>query len=220
MGSYTDPQRFYLIDPDEIVNVDNDLNYNIQRADERVRPLVEYAVTDVASISSADIPKDTGFKWYKTFTGGIWSSRDAAGNLAQDPNSYIDTWSTLSLIFDSAYVSGDDEHRVSYSVSTDNWVTFRGRVSRTDGEELPANTTVDFLTPPVSILPNKNRYFFVHGGNAVTGDFQVFRVFIPASTNADLRMEFIKYGGNADTVGERFFTLNDITYPLNDTVGT
>jgi hypothetical protein len=220
MGSYTNPQNFYLIDPTELVNVDNDLNYNLQRADTRIRSLVEYVYTDVPSITDSSLTKGTGFKWYKTYTNAIWNARDTTSGVFQDPNAQVDSWSTSDIVFESGYGSTNlQEQRVGYSIFN-GWVRWRGRVALTNGNELPANTVTDFLTPPASTQPNKGRYFTVHGGNASGVDFQVFRVFIPAAGSADVRLEFIKYGGNSATSGDRYLSLNDVYYPLNDTAGT
>lgn len=214
MGSYTDNQNFYLIDPSELVSVENDLNYNLRKADERIRPLVEYQVTDEPSIGASTLPKDTGFKWWKSYTGAIWNYR--AGLFFQDPNAQVDAWSVSSLAFEAGYGSVNQEgERIAYSI-VNGFVRWRGQLHLTSGAELPANTVVDFLTPPDAALPDKSRYFFVWGGNA-TGDFQCFRIFIPAVTSGDKRMEYIKYGGSATNEDNRYISLNDIYYPLDDT---
>jgi hypothetical protein len=214
MGSYTNPQNFYLIDEDELVNVDNDLNYNLQRADDRVRPLVEYVITAEPSISASTLPKDTGFKWYKSYTNAIWNYRDGA--VWQDTNSQVDSWSTSGLTFETGYDSANqEESRIAYSIFN-GFVRWRGRLVLTSGGELPANTVVDFMTPPDAALPSKSRYFFVHGGNAASSSFQTFRIFIPAVGNADKRMEYIKYGGSSSSSDQRYISLNDLYYPIDD----
>jgi hypothetical protein len=216
MGSYTDPQNFYLINSDELVNVDQDLNYNLQRADDRVRPLVEYVVTDEPSISASSLPKDTGFKWWKTYTGAIFNYLD--GSVRQDVNCSVDEWSVTGLTFETGYGSVDqDVNRIAYSVTVDGFVRFRGRLHLTSGGELPANTTVNFLTLPSSILPVRQKYFTIYGGNAAASDFQCFRIFVPQQGSGDDRMEYIKYGGNSASASDRYFSLNDVFYSINDT---
>jgi len=217
MGEYSVPQNFYLIDGSELVNVDQDLNYNLQRADDRVRPLIEYVVTDEPSISASSLPKDTGFKWYKTYTGAIWNYRD--GGVFQDTNAQVDTWSVSGLTFETGYGSADQElARIAYSTSTGGFVRFRGRlVLNGTASELPVNTTVNFMTVPSSILPVRQKYFTCYGGNAASGDFQCFRIFVPQQGSGDDRIEFIKYGGNASSAAERYLSLNDVFYSLNDT---
>ena len=217
MGDYSVPQDFYLIDGSELVNVDQDLNYNLQRADDRVRPLVEYKVTDEPSISASSLPKDTGFKWWKTYTGAIWNYRNG---VFQDGNAQVDTWSVTGLVFESGYSSLDTElNRIAYSISGDgNIVRFRGKlVLNNQANELPKNTTVNFLTLPSSILPKTQKYFTVYGGNAASSDFQCFRIFVPQQGSGDDRLEFCGYGGNASSASERFLQLNDLCYSLDNT---
>lgn len=220
MGSYTSKQRFYLIDGDELVNVGNDLNYNIKRADERVCPLLGYQYTDVPSVAASDLPKDIGFKWYKTYTNAIWNyhrKSETSIGVWQDPNSRVDSWESTGISFESGYSSTNlEESRVSYSIFN-GWVRWRGRVTLDSGNtDFPTNTTVGFLVPPSNVRPSRAKYFFVHGGNS-TGDFQVFRIYIPARSASNPRMEYVKYGGTS-TAGERYISLNDIYYPLEGEV--
>jgi hypothetical protein len=215
MGSYTENQKFYLIDGEELVNVEQDINYNLARADERVRPLVEYQITDEPQISSSSLPKDTGFKWYKTYTNAIYSYQ-ANGGIAQDVNASVDTWSVSGISFETGYGSADQGvDRIAYSVYN-NFVRFRGRLVLNGGtSDLPANVITDFMTVPNSILPTRNKYITCYGGNAGT-DFQMFRIFIPNKTLPDGRIEFMKYGGNGSASTERYLSLNDVFYGLDD----
>jgi hypothetical protein len=217
MGSYTDGQRFYLIDSSELVSVDKDLNYNLQRADDRVRPLVEYVYTDEPSVTTSNsLVKGIGFKWYKTYNNSVVYSFDGTGAYEDGANS-IAKWEVTGMSFETGYTSYDqDIRRVAYS-EEDGWVRLRGSVIRDAFAELPLLVNTKFLTLPTSILPERSKYFFIHGGEA-TGNFQTFRIGIPSATAADKRLEFIKYGANASNSGERFFSLNDIHYPLLDTV--
>lgn len=212
MGSYTAQQGFYVIDPSELVNVETDLHFNLDRADQRVKPLVEYQATDEVSISnSTTLLKETGFKWYKTRSGSVWSYRD--NTTWQDGNTVVESWSTSGISFEAGYGSFDlGINRTAYCV-VDNEVHFRGRVIATGQAELPLNTVVNFLNVPVSILPNTSRYFFVSGGDA-TGNYQAARVFVPSATDADKRLEFTMYGGTSVGPDDRYVSLNDIRYHL------
>lgn len=216
MGDYTSTQKYYLIDPEEFVAVDQDLNYNLRRADSRIKALVEYQVTAEASIVlSTNLEKDTGFKWYKSYTNSIWNYRN--NTLSQDVNCQIDTWSPNGITFETGYNSVDQGvDRVAYS-SFNNFVRWRGRVRLNSGDALPTNTTVDFMTVPTSILPVRAKYFTVYGGNSTGTEFQCFRIFVPASNAGDKRIEFCKYGGNGSANDENYISLNDVFYALDDT---
>ncbi|MGS2592231.1 hypothetical protein [Streptomyces hebeiensis] len=217
MGDYTDNQKFYIIDPDELVSVDNDLNYNWIRADTRVRSLVEYQATSVSNITTS-LVIEQGFKWYKKYSNSIFYSYD--GQVYQDPNARVEAYKTDGLVFESGYSSNDNStDRVSY-MEHNGFIRFRGNVVLNNKDnDFPLNTVVNFLTMPESILPVRQRYFFVHGGVATGADFQTFRIFVPPKNSGDPRMEFIKYGANASSSGERYLSLNDIYYPINDTAG-
>lgn len=217
MGEYTDTQRFYLADPEELVSVENDLNYNLRRADERVRNLVEYQYTDEQSITVSSLTKEQGFKWYKSYSNSVWFGRGTGTQIWQSVANPVDEWKVTGLSFESGYQSMDsDINRTAYCI-TGNWVRLRGRVIRTGQLEIPTESIINFLTLPDEAMPKRARYFTVWGGNA-TSDFQVFRVFIPAVTDGDKRMEMMKYGGNATSEAERYISLNDIFYPLDDNV--
>jgi hypothetical protein len=216
MGTFSTPQSFYLIDGNELVNVNQQINYNWQRADDRIKPLVEYLPTDVSSITDSSLIRETGFKWYKKWSNSIFYYRD--GLILEDVNCKVDTWSFSGITFETGYGSLDsDKSRIGYSIS-DNFVRWRGRlVLNGTANDLPLNTTVDFMTPPDSALPARSKYFTVYGGDAGGGsNYQIFRVFVPAVSSGDKRVEFIKYGAAAITTGERYLSLNDIYYSLDD----
>lgn len=216
MGDYTSKQKFYLIDGSELVNVDQDLNYNLARADARIKPLVEYQVTDEPSITTSSLPKETGFKWYKTYTNSIWAQRED-GLVYQDTNAWVDGWSTSDITFYNNYGSMNlDADRVAYT-AFNGFVRFRGKlVLNGGGTDLPANTTTKFMEIPSQWLhPTKARYLMVYGGNSST-DFQCARIYVPPQTATDKRIEFCKYGGSATGNIEKYLGLNDVFYSHTD----
>lgn len=217
MGDYTPTQRFYTIDPSELVDVEQHLNYNFRRGDQRIRPLVEYQYTTIDAITASDLPKDVGFKWFKRSTNSIWNYQDGA--LQQDPNSLTNTWSDTGYSFAANYSSLNSlEAKVGWTVYN-GYVRWRGRVHFNAGAAMPANTVTKFLVPPASIRPVRAKYFTVYGGN-VTGDFQCFRIYIPDSAAPDSSFEYVKYGGNGSSSAENYISLHDIRYHITDTVGT
>jgi len=214
MGDYSPNQQFYLTDPSELVDVEQHVNYNFRRADERVRPLVEYQITSLPSISDSDLTKDTGFKWYKTYSNSIYHWRDGA--IFQDANATVGAWSFSNIVFASTYTSFNSaEGRIGYMLDDAGIVHWRGKLAFNAGSALPANVATKFLVPPSGYSPNRARYFTVYGGDS-TGDFQCYRIFIPDSAASDKSFEFCKYGGNGTTTGENYISLNDIHYPLSD----
>lgn len=217
MGSYTNNQNFYLIDPTELVNVESDLNYNLRRTDERVKALVEYQTTDVPSL--ATLPKDVGYKFHKRSTNSVFNYHtDISTGITthyQDPNAAVDDWSTTGLVFESGYASLTEPYeRISYSL-VNGWCRWRGRLMlNAQASEFPVQVITRFMNIPISCQPLTSKYFFVHGGNTTT-DFQAYRIFIAAAGSADTRWEYIRYGGPTSTSNaERYISFNDIWYPV------
>jgi hypothetical protein len=221
LGEYTDNQKFYLIDPTELVSVESDINYNLHRADSRVRSLIEYTTVDpsVSNISvSTTIDKDTGYKFYKAYSNSVWSYDGRSTQVLQDFNSIVDPWSVEGITFEPGYGSPSafPQDRIAYSVR-DNFVRLRGRLVLNDtSNDLPLASVENCFTLPTNILPLTQKYFFCNGGNAASNQFQTFRVFIPPNDASDKRIEFIKYGGNASGSGDRYLSLGDIYYPIGD----
>jgi hypothetical protein len=214
MGEYSPNQRFWLIGENDLVNVEQDLNYNLNRVDYRMRTLVEYMKTDVASVSDSSLVKEVGMKWYKTATNAVWYCHAGLNLISQDPNAAVDTWRT-DITFEAGYGSVDSStNRIGCCIAN-GMVRLRGKLKLNNFDSLPKNVSTDFMTLPVDAHPTKSRYFFVHGGEGLT-QFQTARIFIPAATNPDLRCEFIVYGQAGAPSSNNFLNLNDAYYPISD----
>lgn len=221
MAGSTPHLGFNTLEDTDLVEVEPDINYNFRRADSWIKPLIEYQMTDEESITGSDLPREIGFKYYKWYSNSLWSARSSgATTVYQDPNTTVSTWSTSFGSFVSGYSSQDElENKVAVNVFN-GWVTWRGRVVLNGGSSvLPSHVVSNFITLNSDLIPTRARYFTVGAGDAAAAaDPQVFRVFIPPASSSDKRMEFIKYGGAAATVADRYVCLNTIRYPLNDTV--
>lgn len=215
MGDYTPTQKFYLIDGEELVNVEQDLNYNWRRADTKIRALVDFQNTDVPTLATSDLPKDEGYKWFKTYTNSIYHYTD--GSIITSANSAVTDWAISGISFEPGYGSANlEDSRIAYAVQ-DGFVHLRGRLVLNSGSsELPANVTTNFMTLPNSVMPLRNKYFTVYGGNSTGTDFQCARIYVPEKTLSDQRIEFCKYGGNASSSSERYLSLNDVYWGLDD----
>lgn len=215
MGEYTPQQKFYLIDPSEFVNVENDINYNYRWTDKIIKPLISYQVTDVQSITDANLDRGNGYKWYKTYNNTVWNWNTNA--IHQDGNAYVPPWSNIGVSIVSGY-EVVPEYFPEYSVDYTGWVEWRGRIRPTGTTQLPKNANINFLTIPASVQPIRSKYFFVSGGDS-TSNFQGGRLFVPSPTENDPRMEFCLYGGNGTSNDSRYIDLSCLRYPLDDTLG-
>lgn len=214
MGNYSPNQNFYLTDPDELVNVEQDLNYNMRLADARVRPLVEYQWTDEPVIGQSDLPKDTGFKWYKSYTNSVWVYREDTG-VTQDTNSQIDTWST-GLTWAAGYGPANNNVDNVAITMQNGMVRLRGQVVLNGGaSDLPLNVSTNVFEIPVQFKPVDPCYITLYGGNASSGDFQTFRFFVPGAAAGSQFCQFIKYGGTGSSASERFLSLNGVYFTVD-----
>lgn len=215
MGDYTPTQKFYLINGEELVNVEQDINYNWRRADERIKPLIEVQKTDLASITNSSVPKSTGYKWFKTYNNSFYYYYN--GEPVRDTNSAVASWVVSGISFEPGYGSSNlEESRIAYSIQN-GFVNLRGRLVLNGGaNELPLNTTVNFMTLPAEARPARDKYFTIYGGNTTTS-FQAARLFVPSASSGDPRLEFCKYGGATSSSSvERYLSLNDVFYGLAD----
>lgn len=212
MGSFTD-QKYYKVDTSEFVNVGQDLAYNWRLADETVKPLLEYQVTNAESVSQSSLPRVTGMKYLKTYSNSIYYWNDF--DIYQDPNAYTDNWDTSGITFETNYGSANSTvARIAWQ-QFGQQVRLRGRLVLNAGaSDFPVNVSTKFLTLPTALYPTKAKYFTVYGGNA-TADFMCFRIFIPNSAAGDKRIEFCKYGGNGTTAADRYISLNDVKWHID-----
>lgn len=216
MGGYTPNQKFYTVSPSELVDVDQHVNYNFRRADERVCPLVGYQYTTISDITGSNLLKEPGFKWYKRYSNAVWNCT-STNVLQQDPNSLVNAWTSSGVSYPSGYTDMNQfEAKVGWS-SYNGVIRWRGRVILSGAVAFPANVSTNFLIPPSAARPLKAKYFTVWGGNS-SGDFQCFRIIVPASSSSDASFQYIKYGGNGTGPTENFIPLHDIKYSLDDTV--
>lgn len=215
MGSYTPNRKYYLIDPSQFVNVEQDINFNFKKYDEEAPYLLTYRATD-SSYITGDHYLGAGYKFFKRKTNSVWVSRVDGGPIYQDVNATVQSWSTTGFTFETGYGSMDqNENRISYHVdSYTKQVTWRGRLVLNGGSSsLPLNVSTKFMSVDPSILPSVAKYFTVYGGN-VSNDYLIARIYVPASNSTDLRVEFCCYGATPQPAGERFINLSTVSYPL------
>lgn len=216
MGRYTDNFELYLTDDTDLVDVDSDVNYNLERLDAVLKPLIQYQLTDVPVITTSDLPKEVGYKFYKWHSNSVWFCA-TAGAPVQDGNAQVDSWNTGFGSFASGYSNYDEStNRIAYS-SHNGWISWRGKLARSGRAAFVDDDIIFPITLSPSVLPNSPKYFMCAGG-FTTAAPQIFRVYIPSSDAADKRMKVIKYRGIASDSDERYLCLNQIRYPLDDSL--
>ena len=71
MGTYTTPYKLYKPDGGELVDVETQLNRNLDWADDKFERTFDYQATDIQVISTSNLDKTTGCKYYKTYSNSI-----------------------------------------------------------------------------------------------------------------------------------------------------
>ncbi|MFF5977067.1 hypothetical protein ACFY7C_36805 [Streptomyces sp. NPDC012769] len=209
---YTPDQGFYLINGEDLVNPATDINYNMSRCDEKLKPLVEYYVTDVPDITASAIPKDVGYKFYKQYSNSTWVwSANPVGttpSMRQEPNGAVPGWLSTDITFASGW-SSDSTEVVQYSTAS-NFVQLRGKLVY--NTTIPSNTLLsNILTLPVSMRPNTDRSWIISGGQGVD-DFQMFRAVIGSASGA---LSVYKYGNGPIDPSHNYISLDTVVFYQN-----
>lgn len=218
MGSYSATQGFYEPGADEFVDVESQLNYNLRRADDRVRQLIEwqYVPSNYKTIPDAYPVREVGMKYYKAYSNCPQYTTTTNGKLTlgQDSNSIVFSWSSSGISFQGGYQSENTaEQLISYRRDlVTNTVHWRGGLKlNASADDIPLNTNITVMTIPSNVRPTRGKYFYVHMGFA-TGNFACCRVlFQPGGT-----VEINKMGIAQTDSTQRAVSFNDISYPIGD----
>lgn len=219
MGQYSATQNFYKPSSEELVDVESQINYNLRRADERVRQLVEwqYIPSSYQNVQDAYPEREIGMKYYKASTNCPQYTTLSSGSLtlAQDSNSRVYSWTQSGLSFLNNYTSENNaEQRISYRLDpVTNTVHWRGGlVLKTSMDQIPLNTNIQVITLPTVIRPTRSKYAFVHMGIASSG-YSVCRILF---TSAGI-VEINRMGIDQTDSSQRAVSFCDVSYPIGDT---
>jgi hypothetical protein len=215
LGTYTATQDFYKPAPDEFVDVESQINYNLRRADEDVRAKVEWQYTELPVISGF-APRELGYKFYKASTNSLFVCAEADLTLQQhSPFCPTEAWTASGILsFPGGYQSEDlDTKRLSYSKEGfDGIVQWRGSLKLNNYDQIPLNTNIQVMTIDPAIAPARSKYFTVHMG-IQAGNYSICRVLFLNTGSVEIN----RMGINQTDPTQRFVSFNDIQYPTNDT---
>lgn len=213
MGEYSATQKFYKPGPDELVNVESHLNYNMRRADTRVKALVEFIPTDVSSISTSTLEAENGFKWYKRISNSFYIKTPTSGIAQYNANAQVPSWSTSGITFQGGYKSENEfESKISYSTEDGgSIVRWRGKLILGDYQQIPRNTNIIVANIPASVTPYRSKYIHTQMGNA-GGSFSVARLLFHSLG----RIEICRMGSDQTDPQERYISFNSCFYTRDD----
>lgn len=194
MGSYTNTLKFYKPIADEVVDVEQQLNYNWDINDREMKRLLEYEYV------SGQNPNVVGAlsrsRFYKEYSNTIQTYFKSTPDFFwQDPSAFASAWVDADQFIQGGY-SSHPNYPPAYRIikksgGTTAEVEWTGAFWL-DMSPMDLNVNVQFCGVdelPVAIRPTTNKYFNMWGGNTST-DFSVARLFIGANGS----MEFKRYG--------------------------
>lgn len=213
MGSYTSTFKFYKPDPEEIVDVELNLNYNWRIADSICRGLLEYknSPTQIPDVSDAFL----GFRWYKSYSNAIWYWRDVGGvsQYFQDTYSRVGPWVSAAGIMASGWESHPDnpaQYRIVDTGSGTTEVEWSGAIWLAGAAPTLNLNYNPVMNLPGLIIPVVTKYFQQNAGNSTTG-YNVARVGFFSAGQCELK---IWGSGNWQNTAERKVDLAGIRYAL------
>lgn len=217
MGTYTNNFKLYKPIPDEVIDVNQQVNYNWDITDDFCKRLLEYQYFTGPSIGdTVGATNKTGERWYKTYSNAIIGA-SAPGAFIQDTFAHVDTWvdatsliTTVSGLSWQAFPNFPPAYRVISSPGSGTteieWV---GRLWVGGGAIQSLVSYAPVITGmPVATRPAVGKYFQLYAGNT-TSDYAVARAL--ASSNGDI--QFQKYGNGAATSNlENYIDLGGMRY--------
>lgn len=197
MGEYTAIARLYKTAADEVVDVEQQLNYNWDIADLNVKRLLEYEYT------TTSVPDVVGAlsrsRFYKEYSNSFLAYFTSGNFFWQDPVAKVTAWTLAESLLSGGYVSHPDFPLAYRRITTDGTteeIEWTGAVWL-NGALLPLNTNTEIITAgtmPASIRPDVSKYWQVSAGNT-SADYSVARLFFGSPGD----VEFKRYGSNAST---------------------
>lgn len=195
MGSNTTNFGLYKPSSPELVDVETHLNNQLRILDAECKSLLEYLVTDVASIEAdPSIVKKVGYKWFKRATNAqfYWNS---SGGVSQDLYGRVHSWIPADPYLDSGWKSYAPDPLflclVTGSASTSE-VHWDGCLMKSDESTITANSNFNVMTGfPSGYRPTVNKYFMQDAGNTAS-QYSMARVLIQSIGE----VEVYRYGAS------------------------
>lgn len=219
MGSYTSTQKLYKTSPNEVVDVETQLNYNLRRLDSRVRSLVEYQVEPTLEIPTDD--REVGMKWFKSSTNSFWLYKNITGfapsqELVQaNDRAQTDDWHDAESYLKGSWVNPNawPNSHIAWRKDSAGMVEWRGIIALSGYADFQQNVIVDVLTIPTEALPSRAKYFTVAVGDGFSNGVNVARVYM--GSNGYGQMNYM--GADPEFPEENnYLNFADVWYPTDD----
>lgn len=212
MGTFTPNIRLYKPAPDEIVDVNQQINFNWRAADLDLKGLLEYEYTTDQNLSIEGI--QPRHRYYKSYSNSAfaWSGTTF---FFQDLAAAVYPWVNASSLLVLPWVAHPDNPPYYRIVATPGTATtqieWMGSIWQ-NGAVITAGTAFGGVMPlPPGTIPNATKSFNCNAGNTASG-YSIARVNFSAT---GLDMGIIRYGVNPTGSTENRVDLGGIKYNID-----
>lgn len=214
MGSFTPTLELYKPAPDEVVDVNQQLNANWQIADLDLKGLLEYQYTTDQNLPSTGIlPRH---RFYKSYSNSVfaWSG---VGFFFQDLAAAVYPWVNASSLVGGGWSAHPDlppYYRIVQTPGTVNTqIEWTGSIWQ-GGALIPANTPFGgVIALPAATVPVITKLFSCHAGDTASG-YSIARVGF-SSVGSDVGIQ--RYGVAPISSNENRVDLGGIKYNIQAT---
>lgn len=205
MGSYTQYQKLYKVAEGDTVDVENDLNYNWDRLDDRVRRICEWAPTEFPFITGNE-QFENGFNYLKRESCAKYTGWDGA--VYQDTQAFVPQWNLVTPA--AGWQNATTTTRLMWA-NIGGKVFWRGKIRLASGGEIPVKTIQTVVsTLPAGAIPSTVKHAFQPGGNSPAGQPCVHMIVF----NTTGTIQVFKYGTAQGTAAtDRYINFSGIEFP-------
>ncbi len=211
MGTFTPTIKLYKPAPDEIVDVNQQLNFNWQIADLDLKGLLEYQYTTEQNLSTLGI--QPRHRFYKAYSNSLfaWSGSTF---FFQDIAAAVYPWVNASSLVAGGWSAHPDMppfyRIVSTPASGTTQIEWMGSIWQ-GGALIPANTAYGgVIALPAATVPSITKLFVMNAGNTASG-YSIARVSF-SSVGSDVGVQ--RYGTAPTGSSENRVDLGGIKYNI------
>lgn len=203
MGTYTTVLKLYKTAADEVVDVEQQMNYNWDISDLQMRRLLEYEYTTAAAPNVVGALSRSRF--YKEYSNSFMAYFSGGNFFWQDPTAFVSPWVDATPLLQAGWFAHPEfppAYRiVKKSGGTTSEIEWTGAIATdpVNPIQIDVNTNmavIDIGDVPGDVRPVVSKYFLMNAGNTAT-NYSISRVFF----NSNGSVEIKRYGANPTNPG-------------------
>lgn len=191
MGEYTTQLKLYKTADVEVVDVEQQLNYNWDICDRDLKRLLEYEYVTVPSPDVVDAVSRS--KFYKEYSNSYMTYFKTGNFFYQDPYAFVSPWVSGASMLQAGWFDDPDfpffYRIIKKAGGTTTQIEWTGAIW-TGGPEIDVNTNMTFIDVgdiPVAIRPTVTKYFNVNCGNTAA-NYKIARIFIGSNGEGQVKL--------------------------------